>query len=163
MKEKGLYLIIGLLLGVIVMQAKQGPQPAQAQLGVDALDWTVYDHPTYALLHWVIKPSGEVYVRTGNNFDPSPPINLGSFWVGGPVPASPICDWEVIQRSDLVTYVYVKLENGDVYWRSASAPSWVFPPSPPDYIGNFWGTPPVPTNQESWGGVKSKYKTEGDQ
>ena len=106
MKDKALYLIVGLLLGVIVMQAKQGPQPVQAQ---------------------------------------APEVITGySMGVDG--------DFRVH---------YVMLSNGDVYanhnHESLSHPKGLFAQSA-EYRGNFWTGQTVQTNQESWGGVKSKYE-----
>ena len=56
---------------------------------------------------------------------------------------------------------YVMLSNGDVYanhnHESLSHPKGLFAQSA-EYRGNFWTGQTVQTNQESWGGVKSKYE-----
>ncbi len=100
MKDKLPYIIIGVLIGVIIMQWQQGPQPAQAQA----------PEPT-----------------TGYRVQ----ITAGS----------------------TTTYHFVMLSNGDVYTRSSND-NWST--NPPQYMGNFWGTFPVPTSNSSWGGIKGK-------
>lgn len=103
MRERTLYIIIGVLIGVIIMQWQQGPQPAQAQ---------TMDVEYHAI-------AGDAY---GNR------------------PA----------------YIYALYPNGDVY-RRGGYNTWEAQ-DPPEYLGNFWGGPPVPTSNETWGSIKAKTK-----
>jgi hypothetical protein len=99
MKDKVLYIIIGVLIGVVVMQWQQGPQTAQAQA----------PEPI----------SGYRVQKKTNNSD---------------------------------TMHFVMLTNGDVYMRE-SQHDWSTEPL--RYFGNFWGGPPVQTNQSTWGAIKA--------
>ena len=51
---------------------------------------------------------------------------------------------------------YVMLSNGDVYYRTFDFYPWA--DDPPTYVGNFWGSAPVPVSNESWGSIKAKTK-----
>ena len=103
MKDRVLYIIIGVLIGVVIMQWQQGPAPAQAQAPEPITGYRV-----------VLKgPSQDDYVH------------------------------------------FVMLSNGDVYGRFSSA----LTPFNHDlvFLGNYWGGPPVQTNQSTWGAIKGQY------
>lgn len=61
---------------------------------------------------------------------------------------------------------YIYLDNGDVFFRRTTPVDVggtnhpVYTNDWPDfqlhYVGNFWGSAPVPTSNESWGSIKSK-------
>jgi hypothetical protein len=101
MRDKVLYIIIGVLIGVVVMQWQQGPQPVQAQA------------------------------------------------------PEPINGWKVF-GGDRDRHFVVMLSNGDVYLRLAhetnGAWSWF---NDTAYLGNFWTTIPIQTNQSTWGAIKA--------
>ena len=50
---------------------------------------------------------------------------------------------------------FVMLSNGDVYHRYTNT-NMTFDPRV-DYLGNFWTGAPVPTSDQTWGGVKGQY------
>ena len=71
----------------------------------------------------------------------------------------PISGYRILRfENSSKTMHLVMLSNGDVYWRSTEHP---WSTEPLYYLGNFWGGPPVQTEQQSWGGVKGKYN-DGD-
>jgi hypothetical protein len=88
-KDKALYIIIGVLIGIVVMQWNQGPQTAQAQTPGEILGYQVaveYNDGN----HFVLLPNGDVYMQRndlGDGFD-RPAKYMGNFWTGEPVPAS---------------------------------------------------------------------------
>jgi len=49
----------------------------------------------------------------------------------------------------------VMLSNGDVYENTWHGAIGTFQ-EPPTYRGNFWYSEPVPTEQSTWGGIKSQ-------
>ena len=103
MRERTLYIIIGTLIGVIIMQWRQGPQPVQAQAPstvTSLLEWPATN------THIVVLDNGDVF------------------------------------RNHL-TY------SPEDFWRYET---------PPEYLGNFFSGPPVPTTNESWGSIKAKSK-----
>ena len=56
-------------------------------------------------------------------------------------------------------YFHVMLSNGDIYRNSSNIlggdPNIIIRQAP-TYVGNFWYDAPVPTNNSTWGGVKSQ-------
>ncbi len=51
---------------------------------------------------------------------------------------------------------FVMTSPGDVYVRRSSSGGWA--ETEPFYLGNYFGSGPVPTSPNTWGGVKGKYE-----
>lgn len=92
MRERTLYVIIGLLLGIIIMQWRQGPQTAQAQAPGVVVGNFAND------FHYVLLDNGDVYSRMIQQVGGFPKyveaesraeLNyVGNFWTSPPVPTS---------------------------------------------------------------------------
>jgi hypothetical protein len=91
MKDKALYIIIGVLIGVIIMQWQQGPQPAQAQAPEVINGYRVVTYNTTGH-HFVMLSNGDVYKQDRplheDSFGGAAPKYMGNFWSGAPVPTS---------------------------------------------------------------------------
>jgi len=89
MRERTLYLIIGLLLGVIIMQWRQGPQPAQAQTP-EPIAGAFGSYWNFQMRYAVMLSNGDIYENNWNynlGYFDSPPTYRGNFWYSEPVPA----------------------------------------------------------------------------
>jgi len=91
MKDKLPYIIIGVLIGVIIMQWQQGPQPAQAQAPEVITGYRVVSGSVLTD-HFAMLSNGDVYRQSHNStygatFN-TPPTKVGNFWTGqgGAVP-----------------------------------------------------------------------------
>jgi len=92
-KDKIPYIIIGVLIGVIVMQWQQGPAPAQAQAPEPITGFGSYSAGNgAAAYHHVMLANGDVYRNLsktsggdGHFIFRTPPTYVGNFWQGPPV------------------------------------------------------------------------------
>ena len=93
MRERTLYIIIGVLIGIVIMQWQQGPQPAQAQ-APEAISGY---HPVLNggfIYHEVMLSNGDLYQQAHNADSPQLGfrgdglVYVGNFWDSTPVPTS---------------------------------------------------------------------------
>jgi hypothetical protein len=147
-----LCLSIGLLLATNpVLAQSPGPVAGWKVFFCSSLNHTYY----FALLQ-----NGDLYVRTTFPVSGGSLTLVGNFFQGTIVqPSAPIMYWEIVDRGGLSGDITVILENGDMYKRSVNFPELILGGMGGDeYVGNFWGEPPVPTSPGTWGSVKNKYE-----
>jgi hypothetical protein len=131
MKEKALYIIIGVLIAVVIMQWHEGPPPVQAQAeGTNII--AVREDRIY------LDENGGIWQIGG----PPPNDNPGWVYSGSialPVPADEVKIWSA---SIIVTTDNHALYNAGTHWI--------------DY-GPCPGSAPVPTEGTSLGDLKARY------
>ena len=94
MRERVLYIIIGVLIGVVVMQWQQGPQPAQAQAPDAVAGYRAVGNGGL-IYHEVMLSNGDIYQQSHSGdsaqlgFRGDGLIYVGNFWDGGPTPTNP--------------------------------------------------------------------------
>ena len=84
MRDKLLYFILGVLVAVVVVQARQGPAPAQAQVAGEVVHWEFRSDTQV----WVMLNNGDMYWSTfdgAGRFD-RPVEYSGNIFAGAPVP-----------------------------------------------------------------------------
>ena len=138
MKDRFLYLTIGVLVGVVVTQWMTGRQAEVSVYGPSLANASVVD-PT---LDVVAIAENQVLDRLGNSWDfPGDCWNPGNPLFSVPIPVADIKFW---------TPVIFLAKNGDLWRNTTGAAGWV--------NCGPWPGAPVPTSEDSWGSVKDKYK-----
>ena len=133
MKDRLLYLTIGVLLGIIVMQWTM-PE-GQATVVTPPVGSVVAVHD-----EWALTANGEVWQWTG------PPTN----WVSRgfvDVPVSQIQFFSLDKGGGKILVVY---KDGNSWERQFVGGSWVTRGQPP--------VAPVPVSPNTWGSIKDKFK-----